>query len=146
MTDFKPLPPGVEDRAINATPDQQRQIAIVIAEFLRRRFSLSDRAVDRALEALRAGEVGGDAQRDMQNLTDDLDDRGFELNEQYDNDKDPATLEAYSKAFELARAANTITMALETDPQEAMQEVLYEANHATNDPDALTEIINRITS
>lgn len=45
----------------------------------------------------------------------------------------------------MARAANAITMALETDPQEAVQEVLYEANHATNDPDALTEIINRIT-
>jgi hypothetical protein len=110
---LRALTEGVVDAALRATDVQ-------------------DEAVERALEALRAGRYGDSAERDAaKRLADELDEVAWDLQERVDAGE--ADQEDYLAAFRRARAVAALWFALDEDPPTAAMEAAYEARAATDD-------------
>lgn len=116
-------------RLAEASPEQQRAAvaaAVDLAALYTRlagqpSFALTSEAL-RAVEARRTDSA---LREQIDQLTKDLDEIGFDLSEQADDD--PAKYPEYKAAFTRARAVAAIGYALSDDPADAAIEGVYEA-------------------
>lgn len=95
------------------------------------RHELDDPRLTAALAALDAGRFGETPERAAAgHLVEELDEMAWD-------EQDRGAEEEYGIAFMRARAANAVVAALDTDPESAAYEAVYEANAALEDVPAL---------
>lgn len=87
--------------------------------------------IDEALGGLAAGAPDPALRSELDSLTDSLDERAWDLQDQIDAGTAPK--DAYLIAFATARAAAAVAAAHNADPAQAALETTYEAQAATGD-------------
>jgi hypothetical protein len=112
-------------------PAALRRVAAEAASLAVARTQLADPRLGPALGALGAGSVMPSARQAIEQLTEELDERAWDIQELVD--AGAASEEAYVEAFRQARAAAAVGYALNPDPQTAAFESVYEAQAAVVD-------------
>jgi hypothetical protein len=108
-----------------ATDEQRRRAAAAVARWAVNRVGLKHPALDRALSHLRSGSPAGPAVASaVEKLVEDLD-----LEYENTGEQERAGASPHVSAFELARAASSVSFALSGDAAQAA----YEAMFATDD-------------
>lgn len=123
-------------------PAQLRRVASVAALLAVDRTELVDPRLAPALSALRDGAPVSSSERSAASqVTDELDERAWSIQEKVDAGELPK--QAYLDAFQRARAAASVSFALDPDPVEAAREAVYEAQAAVADLDAIRAAVSR---
>jgi hypothetical protein len=129
-------------RLAQATPEQQRAAAAEAALLAASVTRLSGDVVEAASTALRQRRTDAGLRQQLDELTERLDDDGFDLQEQVDNGQ--ATAQQYEAAFARARATSALSYALTEDAEEAAIESIYEAHAAVGDIARLHQVVDPI--
>lgn len=131
--------PELVECFLRAPVSKQRRAALVAIEIAASRAGLEGDEVNVALETLRRGEQADVALRDqLEALVSYLDDRYLRLDEGGD---DAAKAEAL-RLFSRARAAAALAHAFSDDVGE-LQEVVYEAINALDEPSEIVREVKR---
>jgi hypothetical protein len=130
-----------------ASDDQLRIVARAASTLAVERTGLRDPVLDTALSALESGQPADTSLRtQVEALVQQLDEAQWEPQDQVHAGQAgaPWAKAAQRAAFRRARAANAVYFALDADPRRAAHEALYEATAATQDEEALAELIRGV--
>ncbi len=130
---------SLSDDLTRRTPRQLRRIAAAAALLAIRRTGLSDPRLNDALFLLHSGNSGEDEQWVVDRLTEELDEKACDIQEQADAGN--VSQQAYLEMFSRARAAAAVGFALGGNPLESALEAVYEAHAAIGDLDAIKSVI-----
>jgi hypothetical protein len=132
------ISPGLLQRLRTASPEQQREIAVLAATTAIRSVELDAPAADGALMCLRARRLGPSPQRDvLASLRDELDALAWDL-------QDAGSSSDYPAAFQRARAASSLWYALDEDAETAALEAVYESQAAIGGLPDLAKAIDQL--
>jgi hypothetical protein len=112
-------------------PEVLRRVATEAATLAVDRTQLADPRIGPALSALGASSGVPSARQAIEQLTEELDERAWDIQDLVD--AGAASEDAYLEAFRRARAAAAVGYALNPDPQTAAFESVYEAQAAVVD-------------
>ncbi len=109
------------ERLIEGCPAEAlRSMAAALAEFACDAVDVGDSRASAALDALRLGRFRGPELRGAEELTQELDEVAWDLQERIESDGSDQS--KYVAAFKRARAVATIVMAFDDDPRMALLE------------------------
>jgi hypothetical protein len=123
--------PELAEQLRGTSEDALRRVAATVGDLAVKRVSLTDPRLDRALSILSGRPAEGDAKRDLQGLVEELDEAAWEIQARVHSGRAPE--EEYLRAFRKARAASSVAFAMDSDPQAAAMEAVYEAQAAVGD-------------
>ena len=138
------LDASLAQRLSQSPPIQLRQIAKAVSHFVLQQVPIDDIAiVGQGYQMLEINEVGDPELREQLLATIRiLDERQWSLHDLVEMERSTDT--EYMRAFERARAANAIYYALSADAWEAATESIYEATAATDQFEAIAEMVNQV--
>ena len=129
----------LSDDLTRRTPSQLRRIAAAAALLAIGRTGLSDPRLNDALFLLRSGNSGKDEQWVVDRLTEELDEKAWDTQDQADAGN--VSKQVHLEMFSRARAAASVGFALGGNPLESALEAVYEAYAAIGDLDAIKSVI-----
>ncbi|PKO11945.1 MAG: hypothetical protein CVU39_26780 [Chloroflexi bacterium HGW-Chloroflexi-10] len=137
------LNPNFVQKLLHLDEQKLKKISNAVCNFALERNNIKAPLVLRGLEFLKGTTLDDRASLKIQleNLLAKLDDIQWNLHEQVDLGTE--STENYILAFCNARAVNALLYALDEDPYVAAAESIYEANAATNNLQALEDVINK---
>ncbi|MFM7038313.1 MAG: hypothetical protein ACKO2L_11390 [Planctomycetaceae bacterium] len=119
---------------------QQRAACLAACEFAVEHSGVDSPVVEHALQALRQSKpVAPQVKRDLEALTQRLDDEYFDLQEAAENGT--ASEDEWKRAFSQARAASALVFASGDDAFEAASQAIYEATATVDDNSELVVIV-----
>lgn len=130
---------SLSDDLTRRTPSQLRRIAATAALLAIRRTGLSDPRLNDALSLLHSGNSGEDEQWVVDRLTEELNEKAWDIQEQADVGN--VSQQTYLEMFSKARAAAAVGFALSDNALESALEAVYEAYAAVGDLDAIQSAI-----
>jgi hypothetical protein len=133
------LPPAVQRELAGAGPDRLRRIAVACAALAIQRTGVREPVFDRAVEQMRTGALNAETARAVRDLAKRLDEAYLDLQ---DDEKPGGRADGWEHAFEVARAAASLSFALASDHPSAV-DAIYEALSALRPADEplLIEIV-----
>lgn len=129
------LDPRILTELSSASPDRLTRIAVGAAAFAASGMLSTDPVFAKALQELQMGRYDAETRAAAERRAIALDDLYFELSEAGDGGS--------VQAFARARAAAAVVFAYEPDPALAAPECIYETLAATDDVDALVQLVIR---
>ncbi len=142
MTKFalKKIAPDLVDLLEQTDDAARRRAATAAVELALQTTDLQGPQVIQAKTALAAGRVGGTPERTaVEALTEELDNVAWDIQDQVESGA--ASRELYLAAFAKARAAAALAFAFEPNSLDVAFEVIYEANFAVQDLEALKAVV-----
>jgi hypothetical protein len=123
-----------------ASETRQRAACLAACEFAVEHSGVNSPVVEQALQALRqSNPVAPQVKRELEALTQRLDDEYFDLQEAAENGT--ASEDEWKRAFSQARAASALVFASGEDALEAASEAVYEATATVDDNSELIAIV-----
>jgi hypothetical protein len=135
---------AIEDRALehrlrSLPPDVLRRLTLAVCRYALAHTALEEvELVDALRPNLDPAERNTYRERAAK-ITNELDEVGYRLSDLAGTD--PHGPAHYERAFRRARAAGAVVFSLEEDPLRAAVESIYEARHAVDHPEALSQLI-----
>lgn len=129
-------------RLLAAQPQQQRDAAIAAATAATVSARLVDPLLAEAFEDLLQGRYSSGMQSAVAAVEEWLDEQAWEM--QANVDAGTAAPEDYHEAFHRARAAGAVKACFDPDPREALNETVYEAAHAVDGDDRLSQLLQAV--
>lgn len=132
-SDFRFLESEIAERVQAMNQDEQRQLAVYVAEQTVKKLGVTDERSNSALQALRSGKYSDTPDsKASRKLAEELDTQAFDAQDRGDD-------AAYDLAFSKARAVSALAAAFYPDARKAVAETLYEAYYAVDSDSILIQ-------